>query len=733
MADDESLKSAGASSPASPSSVSADEADISTRQMQEIATSGVECDVQMLYPGPPKCNCCTNWVEEYPSNLRSTVAQESESKRKALVVRMGVNHGEGKPLALDSIVVQNQHIKDLLGDVFEGYGGITTNLKKLVFRAPFHAFYYRWARFQDLLARQKQEDEGASAYSQLLYNIVEHELKEPMEEASDLCTKGVITFELLWTLFKPGDRVYSYVNELDRFFVVTSTEYYGPMFKVHAIHTDWNGHTFGFYATVLSIKAFSGTMKITDLNVHPSSYRTDESLMEDALRARGKKFYDLRGVQYKAYRASALLAGRKGGFTGKQVNGRIVIDVSLAPTPFNVGGLVDLDDSSMGPRIDVSERPSHHHPPMGMGSVPQPGPHGPGIPPGVQMPNVVPPPVLHRYERPVRSRARRLRRSVSLSDWSDMEEGSEGSSPEKATAQPSDEHLMLSSGHVRAYSLVDKCWGLFDVDSVEEIEWNEDAFPNLHLPEGHKDLILAFVDGQLSKSQTFDDIIQGKGLGLTMLLVGSPGTGKTLTAEAVADRLHKPLYMLSAGELGQDAESVEDKLSSTLRMTEKWGAILLLDECDVFLEKRSHSHMGHNEVVAVFLRTLEYYPGMLFLTTNRGEAIDAAFQSRIHLTLHYPELSTDAKYHIWHQFLTRAGSNTLAPLEMSKLANLTLNGRQIKNIVKTASLLARSQGSPSIQVKNIETVLKVTNQEGQTLEQKGGHADGQVILSYNPL
>lgn len=119
---------------------------------------------------------------------------------------------------------------------------------------------------------------------------------------------------------------------------------------------------------------------------------------------------------------------------------------------------------------------------------------------------------------------------------------------------------------------------------------------------------------------------------------------------------------------------------------------------------------------------------MLFLTTNRGEAIDAAFQSRIHLTLHYPELSTDARYHIWHQFLARAASNTLAPLEMTKLANLSLNGRQIKNIVKTASLLARSQGSPSIQVKHTETVLKVTSQEGQKSRQEGlGHGDTDIV------
>lgn len=103
---------------------------------------------------------------------------------------------------------------------------------------------------------------------------------------------------------------------------------------------------------------------------------------------------------------------------------------------------------------------------------------------------------------------------------------------------------MLSSGHSRAYSLADKCWGLFDVDKVEDIKWNLDAFWSLQLPIGHKDLILAFVDGQLpgKSSHSFNDIIQGKGPGLTMLLIGSPGTGKTLTAEAVAEKLQKPLY-----------------------------------------------------------------------------------------------------------------------------------------------------------------------------------------------
>lgn len=309
---------AEASSSVPPDPMSTEAADVSARQVREIAASGVECDVQMLYPGPPKCECCTNWVEEYPEDLRSTVEQQEESKRKALVVRMGIHHGEGKTLALDSIVVQNQHIKDLLGDVFHGYGGITTDLKKLVFRAPFHAFYHRWDRFHDLLARQKQEDAAASAYSQLLYNIVEHELREPMEEARDLCSKGVMTYGLLWTIFQPGARIYSSINGLDRFFVVQSSHYSPASFDIIATHTDWDGTKFGWLSTCLTISRFAGTKKVTDLSVHPTSSRADQDTMEEALRIRGEKLYNFRGVHYRAYRASCLLVDRNNrGFKSK--------------------------------------------------------------------------------------------------------------------------------------------------------------------------------------------------------------------------------------------------------------------------------------------------------------------------------------------------------------------------------------------------------------------------------
>lgn len=165
---------------------------------------------------------------------------------------------------------------------------------------------------------------------------------------------------------------------------------------------------------------------------------------------------------------------------------------------------------------------------------------------------------------------------------------------------------MLCTSRVRGYSLKLKRWAMFDVNSISDIVWNDGAFPKLMLPGGYKNLILSFVEGQANNKCAFDDIIEGKGLGVIMLLVGHPGTGKTLTAEAVADKVRRPLYVLSAGELGQDAGDVENRLTTVLELTEKWDAVLLFDECDVFLQERSMSNMAHNEIVAIFLRWVAF-------------------------------------------------------------------------------------------------------------------------------
>ena len=67
------------------------------------------------------------------------------------------------------------------------------------------------------------------------------------------------------------------------------------------------------------------------------------------------------------------------------------------------------------------------------------------------------------------------------------------------------------------------------------------------------------------------------------MLHGPPGTGKTLTAEGIAELLKRPLYMVSTGELGTRSDQLEVELNKILDVAHSWGAVLLLDEADVFL------------------------------------------------------------------------------------------------------------------------------------------------------
>lgn len=111
--------------------------------------------------------------------------------------------------------------------------------------------------------------------------------------------------------------------------------------------------------------------------------------------------------------------------------------------------------------------------------------------------------------------------------------------------------------------------------------------------------------------------------------------GKTCTAECVAELTRRPLLSLTSGDLSTDADQVEQNLEYFLALGERFGAIVLLDEADVYLESRRNKDIERNGLVSVFLRALEYYRGVLFLTTNRVQTFDAAFTSRIHVALHY--------------------------------------------------------------------------------------------------
>lgn len=94
----------------------------------------------------------------------------------------------------------------------------------------------------------------------------------------------------------------------------------------------------------------------------------------------------------------------------------------------------------------------------------------------------------------------------------------------------SEEQLMMCHYEVPGYSLAWKRWGLFRVDHIREVDYNDQAFGKLVFPEKKKKMIRLLVEQQDIQGGSFDDHIKGKGRGVIFLLHGPPGVGKTFTA-----------------------------------------------------------------------------------------------------------------------------------------------------------------------------------------------------------
>ena len=143
-----------------------------------------------------------------------------------------------------------------------------------------------------------------------------------------------------------------------------------------------------------------------------------------------------------------------------------------------------------------------------------------------------------------------------------------------------------------------------------------------------------------------------------------------------------------------NAKEAETQLSRIFRQAEKWKALLLFDEADVFLRQRSLDHVRDAHII-MFLRTLEYYRGILFLTTNRVRDFDGAMQSRIDLPLKYPDLSKDTRKTIWTDFLKRNDTFTVDERDVESLAEKNFNGRQVydRNSQGCSSMLIQRRRS----------------------------------------
>ncbi|KAH7364931.1 P-loop containing nucleoside triphosphate hydrolase protein [Rhexocercosporidium sp. MPI-PUGE-AT-0058] len=305
-----------------------------------------------------------------------------------------------------------------------------------------------------------------------------------------------------------------------------------------------------------------------------------------------------------------------------------------------------------------------------------------------------------------------------------------------------DEQLIICPPRVKGYALASKMWVHMDVCNVKNIRKlkSEDAFNNKLIIPGAggdktKKLIRSLVEHHTAQAENIQgvpgklqDFVEGKGQGLVILLYGVPGVGKTLTAEAISELTGRPLLKVNVADIGLVIEKVEKRLNDLFQMASDWGAVLLFDEADVLLETRNdQAALARNCLVSVFLKVLEYYEGILILTTNRMKSMDSGVQSRIHLAVQFPNFTKAEQKRVWKLFLSQLDEHAL---EKRKINNWlddyyqdnNFNGRQIRNNLSAAMSLARGEGRP-LGEKDIRVFMQQTNEFEKFLAKKRLLAD----------
>lgn len=428
--------------------------------------------------------------------------RDERSSRSALILIKEPNPSDEKNPKI-TLEIQSPHMKMAIKSCIPEFENTDIEQKSIVIAdEPRCIFHYR----QELIKyhqRCAQNNNGeAATHVGFLLNYMFHQLASQIlhfdQYMKNPLLQPALDFPNLWMAFTPGDLIH--VRHLSsssapwdyvfRFHSMTRCRCSKPWcsdydWKLKGFYIDYDGDNFGHLVHHVALPAYEGVKALRDLRATPLKFHPDKASLEEKFIARGKRFVGLSGYHFKHCRGPARLfqdtrvdslVGEEDRFSHRLTHVSsnhpdVVITLSLKLFQINSRVIVDC-------KMFSEVKPTHQ-------------------------------PDLLMSQKCYRTESGQHLRMT-------------------------DEEYMICDNNVAGYSLQHHKWGWFSVDTIREIEFDDDAFNCLIIQPTFKELMLSLVKSHSEEASTFDDFIAGKGRGLIFLLHGEPGTGKTLTAGTYA-------------------------------------------------------------------------------------------------------------------------------------------------------------------------------------------------------
>ncbi|KAI4256793.1 MAG: hypothetical protein L6R42_006015, partial [Xanthoria sp. 1 TBL-2021] len=509
---------------------------------------------------------------EVPGQRSTTISSTTEGSNIAFVVQEYWNKEKVKEKT--EILLKGRDLREVMHEAYgkhlEHYQIRNWLEQEQTISQPFVNELYYWNELSDAAKSNCGSEQGRQDLQLLLDHLLD---KEPdrIKLAKSIASLNRISPKDLWLLFRPGTEVISkpYLNE-PQLFRVEDCHYVDredPTFVVETWALGWTGTELireCYKFTLRWYEKDDEKMTITELECYPVRYYTSGD------GARGSKALEAEMDLTERGRVFRRLCKESRNGRHHAYVGELLYDPLPVVTTENLAGFVAQRVETKKPKkktikgnIMIDFAAYKQYSPGGRGTLGS----------------------LYPVEGAACKCQLCLDNTSNLSQWmcgfADEDMGN--------ISADEDINYLLLPARLLGYCFNTKVWAQFHVNRVKAIKIPDakKEMEKLIFPEESdsvkEDLGILIEQHGSTKLPMIVDPIEGKGAGLVVLL---HGVGKTLTAETLATCAGKPLYLVGASDVGLDPKTAEESLGRIFDLAERWGAVLLIDEADVFLDSR---------------------------------------------------------------------------------------------------------------------------------------------------